>query len=65
MQVARLKDKGLQELGSFKKRAKQLEALQRISPADSKWLTEHVEEIERFVARMNEKPELEKEKDLW
>lgn len=61
MQVARLKDKGRAELESFKKRTKQLEALKRISPSDSKWLVEHIEEIERFVARMNEKPERERE----
>lgn len=61
MQVARLKDKGAKELESFKKRTKQLEALGRISPGDSKWLTEHVEEIERYLGRMKEKPELERE----
>ncbi|UOW92951.1 hypothetical protein SEA_LEOPARD_74 [Mycobacterium phage Leopard] len=61
MQVARLKDKGAKELESFKKRAKQLEALGRIAPGDSKWLVEHVEEIERYLSRMKEKPELERE----
>jgi hypothetical protein len=65
MQVARLKDKGLAELESFKKRTKQLEALKRIQPSDSKWLTEHIEEIERFLNRMYEKPEKDEEKDLW
>jgi hypothetical protein len=61
MQVARLKDKGAAELQSFKKRTKQLEALGRIKPVDSDWLVEHVELIERFLSRMDEKPELERE----
>ena len=61
MQVARLKDKGAKELESFKKRTKQLEALKRIAPAHSKWLVEHIEEIERYLAKMPEKPELERE----
>lgn len=61
MQVARLKDKGLAELRSFKKRTKQLEALGRVAPVNSTWLVEHIEEIERYVGKMDEKPELERE----
>jgi hypothetical protein len=61
MQVARLKDKGAKELEAFKKRTKQLEALGRVLPHDSKWLVEHIEEIERYLSKMTEKPELEKE----
>lgn len=61
MQVARLKDKGIAELHSFKKRTKQLEALGRIAPSDSDWLVQHVEEIERYLGRMTEKPEKERE----
>jgi hypothetical protein len=49
------------ELQSFKKRTKQLEALGRIKPSDADWLVDHVEEIERFVGKMHEKPELERE----
>lgn len=61
MQVARLKDKGAAELQSFKRRTKQLEALGRINPKDADWLVEHVEEIERFLTHMTERPELERE----
>lgn len=61
MQVARLKDKGITELGQIKKRTKQLEALGRVKPADSKWIVDHVEEIEKFIGKMTELPELERE----
>jgi hypothetical protein len=58
--VARMKDKGIKELNSFKRRAMQLAALQRISKADADWLVERVNEIERKVTTMHEKPELER-----
>lgn len=61
MQVARLKDKGADELKSFKKRARHLAALGRIAPADADWLCDHVEEIERFMSKMTERPQLERE----
>jgi len=58
--VARIKDKGVKELQAFKRRAMQLAALQRISKADADWLVERVNEIERRVTTMQEKPELER-----
>ncbi len=61
--AARLKDKGREELGSFKRRVLRQRSLERISKGDADWLVEHVEEIERFINKMTEKPELEKE--LW
>lgn len=59
--AARIKDKGLEELGSFKRRVLRQRSLMRIGEAERKWLIEHVEEIERYVARMNELPDKEKE----
>lgn len=61
MQVARIKEKGVAELHAFKKRTKQLEALSRISPGDADWLVSHIEEIERYIGKMTELPELERE----
>ena len=58
--VARIKDKGVKELQAFKRRAMQLAALQRISKADADWLVERVNEIERRITTMQEKPELER-----
>lgn len=59
--VARVKDKGRVELHSFRKRVLQLAALGRISKADADWLVDKVDEIERRVSTMYEKPELERE----
>jgi hypothetical protein len=58
--VARVKDKGRRELESFRKRVLQVAALQRISKADADWLVERINEIEKRVTTMNEKPELER-----
>lgn len=58
--VARIKDKGIKELQAFKRRAMQLAALQRISKADADWLVERINEVERRVTTMQEKPELER-----
>lgn len=59
--VARVKDKGRNELRSFRKRVLQTAALGRISKADADWLVEKVDEIERRVSTMHEKPEYERE----
>lgn len=59
--AARLKDKGLEELGSFKRRVLRQRALERIGEADAAWLTERVHEIERYIARMRELPDKESE----
>lgn len=59
--VARVKDRGAQELQQFKSRVLRQKAMQRIKSADADWLVSRVEEIERYVTRMDEKPELERE----
>lgn len=61
--VARIKDKGLEELGSFKRRVLRQASMEKVRRADSNWLVEHVEEIERFIHRMSEKPD--KESEMW
>ena len=59
--ASRIKDKGAQELSSYKRRVLNVRALERISKADADWLVEHVEEIQRYVSRMTELPDREKE----
>lgn len=59
--AARLKDKGREELGSFKRRVKRQGAMERIAREDENWLVSRVEEIERYLARMNELPDKESE----
>ena len=59
--AARLKDKGLEELGAFKRRVKRQASLQRIGREDENWLVEKVEEIERRISRMTELPDKESE----
>lgn len=59
--AARLKDKGLEELDSFKRRVLRQRSLMRIGETERKWLVEHVEEIERFVHKMTELPDRESE----
>lgn len=59
--ASRLKDKGREELGSFKRRVLRQRALERIGETDSAWLIEHIHEIERYIARMRELPDKESE----
>lgn len=59
--AARLKDKGLEELASFKRRVKRQGAMTRIARENETWLVERVEEIERYIAKMNELPDRESE----
>jgi hypothetical protein len=59
--VARIKDRGLESLGNLKARVLRQRALQRITHTDAQWLVEHVEEIERYIARMTEQPDKESE----
>jgi hypothetical protein len=61
--AARIKEKGMEELAAFKRRVKRQGALNKIARANEEWLVEHIEEIERYVGKMQEKPELEL--DLW
>jgi hypothetical protein len=59
--VARLKDKGANELASFKTRVLRLAALKRISQADASNLVRMVNEIDAYVIKMDEKPNKELE----
>jgi hypothetical protein len=59
--VARVKDRGLIELGHFKSRVLRQKALRRLRGADANWLIAKVEEIERYVVRMDEAPYREQE----
>jgi hypothetical protein len=59
--VARLKDKGTDELSSFKTRVLRLAALKRISQADASNLVRMVNELEAYVIRMDEKPNKERQ----
>lgn len=59
--AARLKDKGRDELASFKRRAKRQGAMERISREDENWLVDKIEEIEKYLNRMNELPDRESE----
>lgn len=61
--VARVKDRGLLELDKFKTRVQKVRSMKRLKGVDAQWLIEHVEEIERYVARMDEAPF--KEKEIW
>ena len=58
--ASRLKDKGREELSSFKRRVMRQRSLERISKGDADWLIEKVEEIEKFIGVMNEKPDVER-----
>lgn len=58
--AARLKENGREELAAFKRRVKRQASLERIAREDENWLVAKVEEIERYVSKMNEKPDLER-----
>lgn len=59
--VARIKDKGRLELSSFKSRVMRQAALGRISKANADWLVDSVNEIDAYVCKMDEKPNLERQ----
>ena len=59
--AARLKDKGREELGAFKRRVMRQRSLERIGKGDADWLIERIEEIERFLNIMDERPDKESE----
>jgi hypothetical protein len=59
--VARIKDRGQAELDSFKTRVLRQKALKRVKGVDADWIISKVEEIERFIARMDEAPFKESE----
>ena len=59
--VARLKDKGRLELKSFKSRVLRQAALGRIAQTDANNLVGMVNELDAYVCRMDEKPNLERQ----
>lgn len=61
--VARVKDRGSVELDKYKTRVQRAKALKRLKGVDADWIIAKVEEIERYVARMDEAPF--KEKEIW
>jgi hypothetical protein len=62
--VARLKERGRDELASFRARVLRLAALGRISKGDADHIVETIDELDAFVIKMQEKPD-EKERLLW
>lgn len=58
--VARLKDKGREELSAFKRRVLRQMSLERITREDANWLVGKVEEIERYLNKMKELPDIER-----
>jgi hypothetical protein len=62
--VARLKDRGRDDLATFRARVLRLAALGRIAKSDADHLVTKVDEIDAFVIKMQEKPD-EKERLLW
>lgn len=61
--VARLKDRGVEELQSFRRRVLRIAGLGRISKGDADRIIRLVDEIEAIVIRMDEKPN--KEANWW
>ena len=62
--VARVKELGLEELKTFKRRVLRVAALGRIAKGDADNLIDMVDRIEAYVIRMPEKPD-ERERALW
>lgn len=54
--VARLKDKGIREVETLRKRVVQLSALKRISNNDASRLVEMLNGVEAYIIKMDEKP---------
>lgn len=61
--VARLKDRGREELAAFKSRVLRVAALGRISKGDADYIIDLVDQIEAYIIRMPEKPD--REASLW
>jgi hypothetical protein len=62
--VARLKDRGREDLAIFRARVLRLAGLGRISKGDASYLVDKVDELDAFIIRMNETPDT-KERLLW
>lgn len=62
--VARLKDKGLQELRSLRSRTLRLAGLERIGRLDAQFIVDKLDEVEARIVRMHERPQVER-RQLW
>jgi hypothetical protein len=62
--VARLKDRGRDDLATFRARVLRLAALGRIAKSDADHLVEKVDELDAFIIKMSESPDT-KERLLW
>jgi len=62
--VARLKERGRDELSSFRARVLRLAALGRISKGDADYIVGKVDELDAFIIKMREIPD-EMEKLAW
>jgi hypothetical protein len=62
--VARLKQRGRDDLAILRARVLRLAALGRISKSDADHIVDLVDEIDAFIIKMRETPD-EKERSLW
>ena len=62
--VARLKERGRDELASFRARVLRVAALGRISKGDADHIVAKIDELDAFIIRMYETPD-ESERSLW
>jgi hypothetical protein len=62
--VARLKDRGRDDLATFRARVLRLAALGRISKSDADHIVERIDELDAFIIKMSETPDT-KERLLW
>lgn len=62
--VARLKEKGRDDLATFRARVLRLAALGRISKGDADHIVDRIDELDAFIIKMRETPD-EKERALW
>jgi hypothetical protein len=62
--VARLKDRGRDDLAVFRARVLRLAALGRIAKGDADHIVDKIDELDAFIIKMAEQPDT-KERLLW
>jgi hypothetical protein len=62
--VARLKDRGRDDLATFRARVLRLAALGRIAKSDADYIVERVDEIDAYIIKMSEQPDT-RERLAW
>jgi hypothetical protein len=55
--VARLKDKGRDDLATFRARVLRLAALGRIAKSDADHIVERIDELDAYIIKMHETPD--------